>query len=799
MEQYTSLAPEVERVLTRPALPRGRGRTARRAAVAPAARRVRTRRGSAWWRDQRVIAAAAALALAGSSLLTLLLWEHPLTAEPLRQAGLLVVAGIAAALWSAVLFTLWALAVDTLPPLPRLAAWALLHVGAVVGGTALAGWLSGTSPYDLVALVLHAAGLPGVAVALGVTVSASLALALAYTNERAVRTLRGLARLAAQAARSGSLALRLIGRGLVAAASYLRTASPLLVARGRVACARAIATLRAAVPRRAASPASTLPQGEALDPDPRADPAPPHQPASVERAEPTAARRPTAVTQSTAPAPSETGGPGRWQLPPLTLLELPPENGSAQASAERIGQLERKIERTLGEFDIPVKVVEVRAGPTVTQFGVEPGYREKRDRKGALVRRERVKVREILARQHDLALALAAPTIRIEAPVPGRPVVGIEVPNQAKAVVALRGLLESEQFRRLRERGRLPLALGEHLSKEAVVADLAKMPHLLIAGATGSGKSVCINALIATLLMFHTPDTLRLLLVDPKRVEMTAYQDLPHLLAPVVVDAERTVPALRLVLQEMDQRYRAFAEAGVRNIDGWNRLGGERPRLPYIVVIIDELADLMMLAPDEVERSICRLAQLARATGIHLVVATQRPSVDVVTGLIKANIPTRISFMVTSQVDSRTILDMTGAEKLLGSGDMLYMPTDVAKPLRLQGTYVSDDEIESIVQFWTRQGRPQYAPDFANLPAWSPHDDGDEDDELFEAAVEIAQQLADQGKDVSVSFLQRRLRIGYNRAARLKERLVNEGLLGDLPDDPEAFELARAGDADDEV
>ncbi|MBI2322271.1 MAG: DNA translocase FtsK, partial [Chloroflexi bacterium] len=701
----------------------------------------------------------------------------------------------AALVWGAVVLALRALGTQALPPLPRLAAWGALYVLAFVAAGAATSSLAGLPPDHLYALLLQHGGVALASAALATVLSATLALALAYSNARALGLARGAARLCWAALGRGRWALSALAGGLAAATRRAYRALP------RLAIAIGRAGARVAAPLRGSAGRPRPPLAEAPDALPTNDypplagsgdePMPETAPAV--RARPAHAPVPHDAAQ---PAPP-LARPGQWQAPPLTLLDLPPENGSAQGSAERVAHVERKIERTLSEFDVPVKVVDVRLGPTVTQFGVEPGYGERRDRKGALVRRERVKVREILARQHDLALALAAPTIRIEAPVPGRPVVGIEVPNQAKAVVSLRALLETDQFRRLRERARLPLALGEHLSKEAIVADLAKMPHLLIAGATGSGKSVCINALLATLVMYHTPDTLRLLLVDPKRVEMTAYQDLPHLLAPVVVDVEKTVSALRLVLQEMDRRYRAFAEAGVRNIDGWNRLSGQHPRLPYIVVIVDELADLMMLAPDEVERAICRLAQLARATGIHLVVATQRPSVDVVTGLIKANIPTRISFMVTSQVDSRTILDMGGAEKLLGSGDMLYMPTDVAKPLRLQGTYVSDDEIQELVQFWTRQGRPQFAPDFANLPTWSPHDDGSEDDDLYEAAIELAQHLADQGKDVSVSYLQRRLRVGYNRAARLKERLLAEGMLGDLPDERQTLELARAGEADE--
>ena len=463
-----------------------------------------------------------------------------------------------------------------------------------------------------------------------------------------------------------------------------------------------------------------------------------------------------------------------WQLPPLALLQPGAEpEASPMDDEERLKAIERTIEKTLADFGVPVRVVERRPGPTVTQFGLEPQFHERRARDGTILRREKVKVREITSRANDLALALAARSIRIEAPVPGRPFVGVEVPNQATSVVTLRSELESRAFQRALAKYALPIVLGRDVSGEVVTADLARMPHFLIAGATGSGKSVCINSVIATLLMNHTPDNLRFLMIDPKRVELTLFDAIPHLLRPVVVDVDKAVPALFQAVAEMDRRYREFAATGVRNIEGYNRLAGrdgERARLPYIVIVIDELADLMMLAADEVERTLCRLAQLARATGIHLVVATQRPSVDVVTGLIKANFPTRASFMVTSQVDSRTILDTGGAEKLLGRGDMLYLPSDAPKPLRLQGTYLSDEEIEEVTGFWRAQRAAQYAPEFIDLPSWSPGA-GDEEDELYDRAVEIAREH----DSISISFLQRRLRIGWNRAARLMEMLEENG------------------------
>lgn len=411
--------------------------------------------------------------------------------------------------------------------------------------------------------------------------------------------------------------------------------------------------------------------------------------------------------------------------------------------------------------------------------------------------RTKVKVSEIMGLQNDLALALAAPTIRMEAPVPGRAVVGVEVPNSTAATVTLRDVIESDAFQKLKPKTHLAIALGKDVSGRAVAADLGKMPHLLVAGATGTGKSVLINSLISCILLHASPDEVRLLLVDPKRVEMTLYNDLPHLLSPVVVDVEKVVNTLKQVTAEMDMRYRMFERFQVRNIDAFNKklregvsyknetTGKQYDKenlLPYIVVIIDELADLMMMAPEEVERLICRLAQLARATGIHLVLATQRPSVDVITGLIKANFPTRISFAVTSLVDSRTILDMAGAEKLLGRGDMLYAPTDAPKPLRLQGPFVADEEIIALVNHWKTQKKAEYAPEWKDVPASKTgtngangsSEDEDRDDVMYQQALSMAKQYS----RISVSLLQRRLRIGYNRAARLVERLEEEGVVG---------------------
>ncbi|MBI3968747.1 MAG: DNA translocase FtsK [Chloroflexi bacterium] len=690
-----------------------------------------------------------AIAFAGLWLILLTTWQWAATSALVRALGSAGFVLPVACLWLALALTFWPLIPQPRPA--RLVLWLGAFGGLLGLGQAVAVYAGFLDLYRAAAPSLPALGVEAGTLVLGL---ATLALAWSYSTPRAVRLARFLTRCTDRGARLGWRAGR-------ATSWWLRHRAPILVC-------QIVATTKSAVER----VQSLLGRKRA----PLADAAPLEDVdlAEVESAEPSSepAKVKTPRAEKAGPAAVAVTS-GRWELPPITLLDKAEETADPNATAERVTASQKTIEKTLAEFGIPVRVTETRVGPTVTQFGLEPGFHERYDRKGNLLRRERVKVREILARHHDLSLSLAR-TIRIEAPVPGRPVVGIEVPNTKTTVVGMRSLLESEGYRRGKDRIRLPIALGEHLAKEAVIGDLAKMPHLLIAGATGSGKSVCINTIVTSLILRHTPDTLRFLMVDPKRVELTAYNEIPHLLAPVVVDAEKAVPALHLAIHEMDTRYKLFAELGVRNLESYNRLP-DRQAMPYIVFIIDELADLMMLAPDDVERSICRLAQLARATGIHLVVATQRPSVNVITGLIKANIPTRISFMVTSQVDSRTILDMAGAEKLLGQGDMLYMPTDAAKPLRLQGTYVGDDEIHRIVQYWSKQGAPHFHPEFENLPEWSAGGGEDEDDDLYDQAADLARQLAEQGKEVSINYLQRRLRVGYNRAARLKERLDEEG------------------------
>jgi S-DNA-T family DNA segregation ATPase FtsK/SpoIIIE len=473
--------------------------------------------------------------------------------------------------------------------------------------------------------------------------------------------------------------------------------------------------------------------------------------------------------------------PRHWELPNIEDILEP--GGQVSIDEEFDKQRARVIEDTLASFGAPAKVVETSRGPTITLFGVEPDFIESRGG------RMRVRVGKIAALADDLALALSAPTIRIQAPVPGKGYVGIEVPNEEIALVALRDVVESEAFKRMKSS--LRFALGQDVAGNAVAADLAGMPHLLIAGATGSGKSVCVNALICCLLLHNTPDDLRLIMVDPKRVELTNYNGIPHLLAPVVVELERVVSALQWVLREMDQRYHKLAQAGCRNIKEYNaRLAsrGEK-KLPQLVVFIDELADLMMLAPDETERTITRLAQLARATGIHLVIATQRPSVDVVTGLIKANFPARVAFAVASGVDSRVILDQPGAERLLGRGDMLFQAPDAAAPVRLQGVFVSDNEIQRLVAYWQRfagfvapstaaaggavDTLPSGVP-LKQIPLWDDFASEEDKDPLLDEAIDLARR---QGR-ASVSMLQRRLRIGYTRAARLVDALEARGIVG---------------------
>ena len=450
------------------------------------------------------------------------------------------------------------------------------------------------------------------------------------------------------------------------------------------------------------------------------------------------------------------------------------------------------IEDTLESFGAPGHVVEINRGPTITQFGVEPDFIEVRGQK------RRVRVSKITSLADDLALAMAAKRIRMEAPVPGKGYIGIEVPNEEISLVALRDAIQSPDYQK--KQSPLRFALGRDVSGKAIAADLADMPHLLVAGTTGSGKSVCVNSLISCFLLHNTPDDLRMIMVDPKRVELSGYDGIPHLLAPVVVDLERVVGVLQWVSREMDQRYHKFSEQGARHIIDYNkkilRQGGTK--LPYLVVIIDELADLMMLAPAETEKAITRLAQLARATGIHLIISTQRPSTNVVTGLIKANFPARIAFATASGVDSRVILDQPGAETLLGRGDMLFQAPDAAAPVRLQGVFVSDTEIDKLVKYWSFLGAQIRGPiggtsaagePDAKMPSiplkqkemWEDMAEETEQDPLWDEAVELV-RAEDRA---SISMLQRRLRIGYTRAARLIEDMAAAGIVGPAKDGPQ--------------
>lgn len=479
--------------------------------------------------------------------------------------------------------------------------------------------------------------------------------------------------------------------------------------------------------------------------------------------------------------PVQPSAPRQWELP--TIAEILETGRKIQQDEQYDLNRARVIEETLSSFGAPAKVVEISRGPVITQFGVEPDFVESRGG------RMRVRVGKIASLVDDLALALSARTIRVQAPVPGKGFVGIEVPNEEIGLVALRDVIESEAFLRLKSP--LRFALGEDVAGKAVAADLSAMPHLLIAGATGSGKSVCVNSIIACFLMNNTPDDLRLIMVDPKRVELSNYNGIPHLLAPVVVELERVVGALQWVTREMDQRYHKLAQEGTRNVNEYNSkvaARGER-KLPHLVVIIDELADLMMLAPDETERTITRLAQLARATGIHLIIATQRPSVDVVTGLIKANFPARVAFAVASGVDSRVILDQPGAERLLGRGDMLFQAPDAAAPARLQGTFVSDAEIQRLVEYWQGFNGTPAAPmashtgaidtpagglPLKQIPLWEDMSPEENTDPLLNESIDLVRT---QGR-ASISMLQRRLRIGYTRAARLVETMEEKGIVG---------------------
>ena len=445
--------------------------------------------------------------------------------------------------------------------------------------------------------------------------------------------------------------------------------------------------------------------------------------------------------------------PGPYKLPSIELVSI---SGTTNKKNIRVIDQSRKLEETLAHFGIKAQVIDVHHGPVITRYDLQPA--------------PGVKVSRIVNLIDDLALSLAAKGLRLEAPIPGKAAIGVEVPNQETQIVSFREILDSKQFW---NSGKLSVGLGMDIAGEVVVANLQKMPHLLIAGATGSGKSVCVNTLIMSIIYKSLPTEVKFIMIDPKMVELSMYNGIPHLMSPVVTEAKKASGVLKIVVNEMERRYKLFAEARVRDLAKYNVLPGI-DKLPFIVVIIDELADLMMIAPVEVEDSICRLAQMARATGIHLVVATQRPSVDVITGLIKANIPSRIAFAVSSQIDSRTILDMAGAERLLGRGDMLFAPVGSMKPLRVQGALVNEKEIEAVIKHWKSQGEPKYEEQFINVPETNERRLTENTDELFWDAVRI---VVDYGQ-ASASVLQRRLRIGYTRAARLIDIMESKGMIG---------------------
>jgi DNA segregation ATPase FtsK/SpoIIIE, S-DNA-T family len=472
---------------------------------------------------------------------------------------------------------------------------------------------------------------------------------------------------------------------------------------------------------------------------------------------------PTPLTH--APVPGKPKGP--WQYPPLDLLDSPVPADVRRQERETAENIQI-LEDTLASFKIGAKVVSIERGPAITRYEVEP--------------EPGIRVARISALADDLARVLEAVDVRIEAPVPGKSVIGIEVPSKNRSLVGMREILESELMRN--NKSHLAFTLGKDIAGDVQIADLCRMPHLLVAGATNSGKSVCLNALILSILFRATPDEVKFMMIDPKRVELSLYEDIPHLVAPVVHDAREAAGLLRHAIVEMESRYRTLAALGVRNINEYMELRDEDPDLepmPYLVIVIDELADLMMQAAAEFEQSICRIAQLARAVGIHLVVATQRPSVNVVTGTIKANIPSRIAFMVSSQTDSRVILDSVGADRLVGQGDMLYSPIDASKPRRIQGAYLCAKEINRVVDFLKRQAEPDYTMeplpvDTMKTPVELPAgvDEEGVDDDMFAEIVRFVQTQ----RRVSTSMLQRKFRIGYNRAARLIEILEDKGLVG---------------------
>jgi len=463
-------------------------------------------------------------------------------------------------------------------------------------------------------------------------------------------------------------------------------------------------------------------------------------------------------------SPLTSSGNQSWVYPSMSIFDDTPGAKADRGDVRKNAQI---IEQTLDSFGITARVAEVNNSPSVTQYALEVALG--------------TKLAKILSLSNDLAMALAAPggQIRVEAPIPGRSLVGIEMPNRSLEVVPIRTILESDIMKNAKSKITIPLGLD--VAGLPKIADISKMPHVLIAGQTGSGKSICINSWISTLLFRASPDEVRMIMVDPKRVELSQYNGIPHLLTPVIVEPEKVVSALKWTVNEMEHRYKLFTEVGAKNIEGYNNLSGFQS-IPYILIFIDELAEIMLFSPAEVEDNICRIAQMARATGIHLVLATQRPSVNIITGLIKANIPTRIAFAVASMTDSRVILDTPGAEKLLGRGDMLYIPPDLAKPIRVQGCFISDKEVNRLIEFLKTQRSGEYNDEITKQPVNSPNSpsknimvsDGEERDAMFDDAIKLIQET---GK-ASASLMQRKLKLGYARAARVLDELEKAGIVG---------------------
>ncbi len=576
--------------------------------------------------------------------------------------------------------------------------------------------------------------------------------------------IRALGRLGLAAARGASrlvasgrpIVIRSLARSALAAATLGRGVA--------TEVARQIAKIRAAAPAQPVTHPVPVLEGPAigLGAEPPAAPEPdvPESPPAASDEFPAESTEPAAVPRKRRRAAAEGQQESlefasvTYQLPPLTMLG--DANGGRARGRVDPAETARALEQSLASFGVEVRVVHWEVGPVVTRYEVQPA--------------PGVKVQRITSLTNDIALNLAAQSVRIEAPIPGKSAVGIELPNTKASLVHLREIIGADLFQKAISP--LVVGVGKDIAGHPILADLAEMPHLLIAGATGSGKSVALNAMIASLLFRCTPQQVRFVMLDPKRVELTDYNDIPHQLTPVVTNPRQAASILKDMLRVMEKRFERFAEMGVRNVQAYNQLAGVEP-LYYIIIIIDELADLMMVAPADFEDIICRLAQMTRATGIHLVVATQRPSVDVITGLIKANIPSRLAFAVSSQVDSRTILDSTGAEKLLGRGDMLFLPLGASRAIRAQGAYIADAEIRAVVEWWRRQGRPAYDQQLVEAQQSAGTEEGGEGERMIEAA-----RLVVRSGYGSVSLLQRKMRIGYVTAARLIDEMEARGIVG---------------------